>query len=201
MRRNRSPTPPPPWSTIDTGPSTYIIDRKGDENNLRYNCIHRYDIPRFRRFGYGCVLGLNRRYRIQRSGLGDVDAIVVSSESSEPKQREKYVFAQNEKKGVRLLRIRENAVTEGDLDGNPDFVPLKREKVIGSEERSDDEFAPSACRLIESSGRDMSKPEDDDLEYAPDSGPEDDDLARKFRKADLAARERLRHATERDDTK
>jgi hypothetical protein len=44
----------------------YFSDRRGDPDVLRYGNLNQYDIPTFRRYGNGCVLGLSPSQRIAR---------------------------------------------------------------------------------------------------------------------------------------
>jgi hypothetical protein len=54
------------WTTKDDTSEIYVIDKKGDENNVVFGTLHRYSIPAFFRAGQGRVLGLSTDYRIDR---------------------------------------------------------------------------------------------------------------------------------------
>lgn len=64
------PSVPHASTSADTAPSSekplYYESRRGDENNLRYGGLHRGDVPRYRRFGAGRIVGLNEGLRITK---------------------------------------------------------------------------------------------------------------------------------------
>ena len=45
----------------------YTVDTKGDVQNWAYQRLHKYAIPQYRRSGYGNVLGLALRYKIDKA--------------------------------------------------------------------------------------------------------------------------------------
>ncbi|EPS41255.1 hypothetical protein H072_4881 [Dactylellina haptotyla CBS 200.50] len=62
-----------PW---DTPSQPYLVDRKGDPHNITYGTIHRYNIPKYWRYGKGGVVGLGRSFKIE-SDKGDGKGLVV----------------------------------------------------------------------------------------------------------------------------
>ncbi|GJN91570.1 hypothetical protein Rhopal_004593-T1 [Rhodotorula paludigena] len=69
-RGDDAPSVPRASTSADTAPSSekplYYESRRGDENNLRYGGLHRGDVPRYRRFGAGRIIGLNEGLRITK---------------------------------------------------------------------------------------------------------------------------------------
>ena len=101
-----------PSEPLEDASVLYIIDREGDVKNLVYGSIHRYSVPPFHRIGAGSVLGAKRSLKIDRD-VTDEKVIVLRDRKDEiGGRREKYVFARNEKKAVRLLRIRPEAIVD-----------------------------------------------------------------------------------------
>lgn len=101
----------------------FIVDRKGDEKNLVYGSVHRYSVPPFYRVGAGGVLGVPRRFKIQRD-LSDEKGIVLSDlRESQARKREKYVFSKMEK--PRLLKLRSTAFVDEDSSLQADFMSLE----------------------------------------------------------------------------
>lgn len=66
------------WST-HVHDDIYIVDRKGDTQNLDYGRLHRYDIPHYRRSGHGGVMGLSTAWKIDRDASDESHVIVGSS--------------------------------------------------------------------------------------------------------------------------
>lgn len=101
----------------------FVIDRKGDEKNLMYGGVHRYSVPPFYRIGAGGVLGVPRRFKIQRD-LSDEKGILLSDlRESQARKREKYVFSKMEK--PRLLKLRPTAFVDEDSSLQADFMSLE----------------------------------------------------------------------------
>jgi hypothetical protein len=68
-RDRRSPSPPPKKVKLDKDTSSsklFFSDRRGDADILRYGVLNRYVIPSYRRYGYGCVLGLDPNLKIDQ---------------------------------------------------------------------------------------------------------------------------------------
>lgn len=66
-------TPSSSISTVATVPNeengpSFFVDRKGDPQNVVYGGIPNGVPPRYRRAGYGSVMGVHRRYRISEDG-------------------------------------------------------------------------------------------------------------------------------------
>ncbi|BGP21464.1 hypothetical protein JCM10295v2_000339 [Rhodotorula toruloides] len=57
---------PPETPANDGEKPLFYESRRGDPNNLRYGGLHRGDVPKYRRFGAGKVIGLNDGLRITR---------------------------------------------------------------------------------------------------------------------------------------
>ncbi|KAF3926796.1 hypothetical protein ABW20_dc0100386 [Dactylellina cionopaga] len=62
-----------PW---DTPNLPYQIDTKGDPHNITYGTIHRYNIPKYWRYGKDRVIGLGRSVKIE-SDKGDGKGVVT----------------------------------------------------------------------------------------------------------------------------
>ncbi|KAF3913247.1 hypothetical protein AA313_de0208756 [Arthrobotrys entomopaga] len=66
-----------PW---DTPTQLYLVDTRGDPHNVTYGTIHRYNIPKYWRYGKDRVVGLGRNMRIE-SDKGDGKGVVVAVKS------------------------------------------------------------------------------------------------------------------------
>jgi hypothetical protein len=149
----------------------WVIDRKGDSQNLLYGSIHRYSVPPFRRTGAG-VLGLPAAFRIDQEHSND-RGIVVSGSSRRRQSREKYIFSKVEKDRPRLLKIRPEFAGKHFVDDELDFVPLRgrRRKRRGEESLrpSESEDDGTHYRSIDSKPPLENRPNDETFQYATES--------------------------------
>ncbi|KAK6332033.1 hypothetical protein TWF718_002571 [Orbilia javanica] len=100
-----------PW---DTPKLPYQVDTKGDPHNITYGTIHRYNIPKYWRYGRDRVVGLGRGVKIE-SDKGDGKGLVVGKVSGKGDGRVRgWAYALE---GSRQLRIK----VDGDED-NKGFV-------------------------------------------------------------------------------
>lgn len=171
-------------SRPDEDSDLFIIDRKGDEYNLIYGTIHRYNIPAYHRVGNGRVLGLPGRYRIDRD-YKDEGTVLIRTDTwrgDATRHNARSLLSQTETKAKRVFRIPQDAVPPVDDDADKDFIPLesngsrKRRRLLGEfspRYESDSEAEKYGYRSIQG----KAKPEQDipsDLEVAPGDESDDD---------------------------
>ncbi|KAF9695339.1 hypothetical protein EKO04_006680 [Ascochyta lentis] len=121
--RHRTKTSPPRETHHDAPTSTskpYFSDRRGDADILKYGTLNRYDVPSYRRCGYGNVLGILDQ-KIDREYSTDKNMYMTPL----VRQRQKRLLtdrhaAKASKRSLRLVKVVEN--THLDQDG--DFIPL-----------------------------------------------------------------------------
>lgn len=151
----------------------FQVDRKGDPHNVIYGTIHRYNIPSYRRWGAGSVVGLPKRLKIDRD-LVEGGITIDERHSSGLGKREKYSFARNERKPTRKLRVR----IEAQLPSNElsdDFVPfskqrgLKRGLTPDGESSVSEDNSDGNYRSIEGKAKSRSGGIEKDLGYASES--------------------------------
>jgi hypothetical protein len=118
-----------PLCSRDSHPvDIFVVDRRGDEKNLVYGSIHRYNIPPFHRYGAGHILGLSTEFKIDRNFPDDKDIILFNWKDSRGKTREKYIFSRAAKNKPRLLKIRPECFIENSVAEDENFVPLSASK-------------------------------------------------------------------------
>jgi hypothetical protein len=164
----------------------FTEDRKGDVQNLIYRSIHRYSVPPFHRIGAGSVLGAQRFLKIDRNSPEDKGIVFTDHQSDSGVKREKYVFARNEKKTTRLLKIRPDIATDSTAIGNVDFISLKisnprKRKRTGSYSGDTSEDDKLHYRSIEGKAKVSTMPPDENLEYATNSDSSDPESGRTIR--------------------
>lgn len=158
----------------------FTIDLKGDRHNLLYGTLHRYSVPAYHRVGRGSVLGLPRRYKIDRETEGNTLVLRTNDwPTDSTRLKSKNILAGLRKQKGRLLRVRPEPVSDAadDIpDHSKDYLPLQpsahRKRREGPQEAdSDDERY--AYRSIH--GR--AKPEQDipsDVEAVSETDSEDE---------------------------
>jgi NRDE-2, necessary for RNA interference len=161
-----------------SGPDTeetalYIIDTKGDHQNLVYGGLHRYSIPTYHRAGAGKVLGLAGLSKIDRNE-SDEKGLVIHERFNGPTKREKNAFSKMEKKGIKKLRIKSPEEVSNTEDAQADFLPwreprrTKHERGEGDGSAQEGDVIDSHYRSIEGKAK-TNGPDDRDLEYATES--------------------------------
>ncbi|KAH0541960.1 hypothetical protein FGG08_003592 [Glutinoglossum americanum] len=163
--------------TWDDSPKTYAIDNKGDAKNLVYGAIHQYSLPTYYRAGAGNVIGLDNGNKIDRELSSEKGIVIQSRFSKTTRSREKYIFARNERKGIRKLRIKSFDKGDAALEAGLDYIPFRLarnvrrnqlENVNSSSENDDHHY-----RSIEGKAKAGNHPEDKDLEYDSESSRSD----------------------------
>ncbi|KAH4051230.1 hypothetical protein HBH49_114720 [Parastagonospora nodorum] len=147
-----------------TEPSSklYFSDRRGDPDILKYGALSRYDIPTYRRAGYGYVLGLSLDQKIdrERSSHSKTYMTYVSG-----RQQERLMTAKNvPKESSRTLRIVQSSESPS-LAEELDFIALSnhdKRRRDDSDSREDGGPPDLDYRGIE---RDVSQPLDPDTQY------------------------------------
>lgn len=126
----------------------FIIDLKGDRHNLLYGTLHRYSVPAYHRVGRGSVLGLPRRYKIDRETEGNTLVLRTNDwPTDSTRLKSKNILAGLRKQKGRLLRVRSEPVSDAAdtiPDSAKDYLPLNisahRKRRDGLQEAdSDDE--------------------------------------------------------------
>jgi hypothetical protein len=156
--RRAEPTP-------HAGPSKFFFgDRRGDRDIVRYGSLNRYDVPDYRRFGYGHVLGLSLDWKIDRTlSTEKVTVLTSSNRRREERLLTKKHAAREQARAVRFVNV-SNADNSG--DHNRDYIPLSttRKRKRGEDESNDDEDRPDLdYRGMQD--KHAGEPADSDAEY------------------------------------
>ncbi|TVY38834.1 Protein NRDE2-like protein [Lachnellula occidentalis] len=161
----------------DTSPlsaETFFVDKKGDEKNLVYGSIHRYDVPAFYRIGAGGVLGAPSKLKIDRDHSDDKGIVLYDWRASRFGHREKYVFSRVERERPQLLKIRPELAAQNPEDVTSDFVSLdlvrgKKRKRTGGDDSSGSDNDDTHYRSIHGKSKARSQPTDEALQCATES--------------------------------
>lgn len=160
------------------GHDLFQIDKRGDEHNLVYGTLHRYSIPGYYRVGAGSVIGLSKTSKIERNVAEEGIVIVRTSRPIQPRKREKYSFARNERRPMKKLRIR-RVEHDSTPEGVEEFIPIREAKghkrtrmedvdMLSSNDEDDNHY-----RSLQGKAKIMVPPLDNDLEYDSNSSQSD----------------------------
>lgn len=107
----------------------YFSDRRGDLDIVKYGTLNRYDVPRYRRSGYGNVLGVSYQ-KIDRERSSDQKIYLIPLVRQQQKRllTDKHV-AKESRRILRLVKAAENHQAEAKRD----FIALS-----GNQERKRD---------------------------------------------------------------
>ena len=115
----------------------YFSDRRGDLDIVKYGILNRYDIPRYRRSGYGNVLGvLHQKIDRERSSDQKIYLIPLVRQQQKRLLTDKHV-ARESRRTLRLVKAAENH----QADAKCDFIALsgtRKRKRDGSDGSGDD---------------------------------------------------------------
>ncbi|KAK8201396.1 hypothetical protein M8818_005864 [Zalaria obscura] len=121
---------------LQSASDTYVVDRRGDPNNLTYGSLHRYSIPPYHRIGFGRVLGLSSSYRINSSASSESN-LVLDNQTTRVRPERGLLKRQRDTRKLRLIRP-----GQGDSTSTPDesFIalgPSRKRKTIDDAESDD----------------------------------------------------------------
>jgi hypothetical protein len=151
---------------------SFQVDKKGDPSNLVYGTIHRYSIPAYQRWGAGTIVGIPRWFKIERDASRE-GTIVIGDPASKLKRRERYIFARNEGKRQRKLRLRREREWSP-IGLASDFIPLDVAAAKRNIEPNSDDEGGADYRSIEGKARHQGT-KGADWQYASDSSISDEE--------------------------
>ncbi|KAI0024891.1 NRDE-2, necessary for RNA interference-domain-containing protein [Xylariomycetidae sp. FL0641] len=129
-------SPHPPHSKTSGASTLYVVDKRGDPLIRRYGANNRRDVPEYRRFGSGRVLGVEGFMRTDRSGVNDEFYIRTSTEGGPVLGSDrKSLLAKGLRSKSQPIRIRREQPQV--TDAATDYLPLreskKRKRLVHSE--------------------------------------------------------------------
>ncbi|KAF2873930.1 NRDE-2, necessary for RNA interference-domain-containing protein [Massariosphaeria phaeospora] len=146
---------------------SYYSDRKGDRAILTYGTLNRYEIPTYRRHGYGRVIGLHPSCRIDPDLSTNAEIFVSQSKR---RQEERPLANRHAIKGTgRSLRFVQSGNTFAD-DLDQDFVALS---AVRRRRHKEDDSPDGHYNSLEQINASV-EPSDSEADYEPDtaqSGP------------------------------
>ncbi|CAD0106464.1 unnamed protein product [Aureobasidium uvarum] len=118
--RDSAASRPPSLLHHDENAGLFVVDRKGDQQNVTYERLHKYSIPSYHRVGHGNILGLPLRFKIDRAE-STLDKVFIADKSATSKQvSQRLLLKRQRKQELPALHMHD----EHDLDLAQDFVAL-----------------------------------------------------------------------------
>ncbi|KAG9553806.1 DUF1740-domain-containing protein, partial [Aureobasidium melanogenum] len=104
----------------DGNPDLFVVDLKGDLQNVAYDRLHKYSVPTYHRVGYGGILGLHARFKIDRAE-STLDRVLIADKSAISKQLPQRLLLKRQKnQELSALHVH----NEHELNLAQDFVAL-----------------------------------------------------------------------------
>ncbi|KAK6007242.1 hypothetical protein QM012_006250 [Aureobasidium pullulans] len=120
----------------DENSDLFIVDRKGDHQNVVYDRLHKYSIPAYHRVGYGNILGLRTRFKIDRAE-STLDKVLITDKSAISKHvPQRLLLKRQRNQELFALSVRD----EDELDLTQDFVVLSHSVDDQNAEPMEDTF-------------------------------------------------------------
>ncbi|KAH8728107.1 NRDE-2, necessary for RNA interference-domain-containing protein [Phaeosphaeriaceae sp. PMI808] len=137
----------------------YFSDRRGDSDFFRYGRLHRYDIPVYRRFGNGSVLGLPPDQKIDRELSSDSKIYITPVK----RRREERLLTSKHaaKEESRTLRVIQQSNELLNEDQN--FIAVSNSHLRQTADSDDEPVAPDYRGIKDPCNSDQ--PADPELQY------------------------------------
>ncbi|KAI6894850.1 DUF1740-domain-containing protein [Hortaea werneckii] len=149
---------------------SFIVDRRGDAKNVEFGSLHRYSVPTYHRTGYGKLVGAPPGARIDRD-QSTGNYVTLSRRRGDRNDVGRLRLSPdtpiNEK---RLRLVAPIASSSSEVDVNSDFISLNGNSEL---RQGPDTSGSGYCvdyRSIDGKAKHTNQPEDDDFEFASDTG-------------------------------
>ncbi|KAK8182375.1 NRDE-2, necessary for RNA interference-domain-containing protein [Phyllosticta citribraziliensis] len=147
----------------------FVVDRKGDPDNLVYGKLHRWSIPNYTRAGAGYILGLSSDFRIDRFESDD-KGIAITFKGHHGKPERRLLSRQHRAQDMPTLRVvKPMSDLQDEFDSTLDFIPVRSRKRKRGSEEPDVEGEQIDYRSIEGKAKAKNALDDSDLEDADDN--------------------------------
>ncbi|GAB1737873.1 hypothetical protein NU219Hw_g2346t1 [Hortaea werneckii] len=147
-----------------------IVDLRGDAKNVEFGSLHRYSVPTYHRIGYGKVVGAPLGVRIDRDeSTGNY--VSLSRRRGDRNDVGRLRLSPsgpiNEK---RLRLVAPIASSSSGVDINSDFISLNGDNELMQHPDTSGSGDTADYRSIDGKAKHTTQPEDEDFEFASDTG-------------------------------
>lgn len=157
------------WDRDDFSKKSYFSDRRGDHDIVKYGTLNRYDIPSYRRSGYGNVLGLSGQ-KIDREY--STEKKIYMTPVVPARQKRMLTDRHAAKESKRTLKLVKTA-EDHHGDATRDFIALssthERKRGPGSGSEGEDNHTPDVDYRGIDDKRDPNDAADPDTYYESDT--------------------------------
>ncbi|OAL44414.1 DUF1740-domain-containing protein [Pyrenochaeta sp. DS3sAY3a] len=169
VERRRSPSPArADRKQAGSSNKPYFSDRRGDPDVWRYGTLNKYDIPSYRRFGYGCVLGLAPHQKIDREQSSEKEIHLTSATNPNRPQERLLASKRAFRSSDRPMRVIKAEASQTEI--YQDYITLSNS---AKRKRNDfDEDDVPDYRSFDQDSRSY-QDIDPDTQYEPDTWAED----------------------------
>ncbi|KAF2828263.1 DUF1740-domain-containing protein [Ophiobolus disseminans] len=164
-RSKRTKSPPPKKLEVETDTASsklYFSDRRGDADVLQYGALNRYDVPAYRRFGYGYVLGIDTSQKIDRERSSDTK--VYLTPARRPRQERLLIDKRTARESDKTLRFIKPSDKHAQVV-DEDFIPVSAHGTAAGDDNSDEAEPPDASYRSIDANPNSQQPIDPDTQY------------------------------------
>ena len=165
-------------------PKSFLVDRRGDVNNLKFGTLH--VATSYFRYGAGNVVGLSRNQKIDRIASNDRGLVLSHDTYGLPKEGDRHARWKLGQRGARELKIKPRKQQNLAVGSAPDavnYIPLddlqraKRRRgddvLLAGFASSSDEYN-THYKSVEAKAKSKKEPADRDLKYNSDTSSSQD---------------------------
>ncbi|RMY76348.1 hypothetical protein D0863_02009 [Hortaea werneckii] len=149
---------------------SFIVDLRGDAKNVEFGSLHRYSVPPYHRIGYGKLVGAPSGARIDRDQSAG-NYVTLSRRTGDRNDVGRLRLSPgtpiNEK---RLRLVAPIASSSSGVDINSDFVSLNGDSELRQGPDTSGSRDTVDYRSIDGKAKHTNQPEDEDFEFASDTG-------------------------------
>ncbi|RMY79351.1 hypothetical protein D0863_00104 [Hortaea werneckii] len=148
----------------------FIVDLRGDAKNVEFGSLHRYSVPTYHRIGYGKLVGAPASAKIDRDRSTE-KYITLSRRTGDRNDVGRLRLMAGIPVNERRLRlVAPLASSFSGVDVNSDFISLHGDCDLKQGPDTSDPGGHVDYRSIEGKAKHTNQPEDEDLEFASDTG-------------------------------
>lgn len=172
----------------------YFVDRKGDVQNSTYQRLHKYDVPAYRRSGYGNILGLDSHFKIDRALSVEDKLYLTDTRRAYASDQQRALLKRPGRHQAPEMRLR----LPKDLhvpDSSSDFISLRSNGHLARKPLTKPEVEPfDEIRSLYGTTSQLRSPVDKDLAYASSDSESDNydlDVHIRQRNVELSRKAKL----------
>ena len=165
----------------------FVVDKKGDSDNITYGSLHQYSVPSFSRWGRGRVLGTAVSARIDCELSSGKHTVVQTHREDRSAQWRKTIWRGAVPRHETRVRARQQSPED---DRDADFIPLKprKRRRIGDAD-SDESGNAGHYRSIDGKAKAVTSEDDSDTEASAVLHSENETRSRGVELSRLVERE------------